>query len=148
MPNPSLRNSVGYQLVQTAKTHRQRLDAVLEEIGLHVGQELVLIELAKSTELGQSELANRLGVEPPTVTKTLRNLEKAGLVERFEDPDDARAQRVVLTDKGDELTDDIESVWGDIETSMLTGFTDEERLLLRRMLLQLRENLDESDGAN
>lgn len=145
MASPPLKNSVGFQLVQTTKIHRQRLGAALEELGLHVGQELVLIELAASGELGQSELVDRLGVEPPTVTKTLRKLEDSGLVERFEDPDDARAQRVDLTPEGDERIDDIEAIWNDVETTMLNGLTDEERLLLRRLLRHLHGNLDELD---
>lgn len=143
MDDPSLERTIGYQLVRAAKAHRQRLGPVLEELGLHVGQELVLVALADSDGLHQSALAERLGVEPPTVTKTLRKLEDSGLVERFDDPDDGRAQRVVLTDRGDDLVEDVVAGWTSVEEPMVAGFTDEERLLLRRMLLSLRENLGE-----
>jgi len=41
---------------------------------------MVLVELWQDDELRGGDLADRLGVEPPTVTKTLRRLECCGLV--------------------------------------------------------------------
>lgn len=144
---PTLDETVGYQLVQAAKSHRQQISADLEDLDLHVGQELALIALSEADGLRQSEVADQLGVEPPTVTKTVRKLEKMGHVERREDPEDARAQQVSLTSQGEDLIEEIELVWTETEEPMLDGFTMEERLLLRRMLLKLQENLSEMNSA-
>ncbi|MER7969832.1 MarR family transcriptional regulator [Streptomyces sp. NPDC005840] len=46
------------------------------------------------------ELANRLGVEPSHVTRTVQQLQKSGYVTRVPDPDDRRAQRIQLTEAG------------------------------------------------
>lgn len=143
MNEASLGETVGYQLVRAAKAHRHHLGSALEDLDLHVGQELTIVVLSETDGLRQSELAERLNVEPPTVTKTVQNLEEAGLVERSPDPDDARAQRVVLTERGDDLIEDITKTWMGVEEPMLDGFTDEERILLRRMLVDIHVNLRE-----
>ncbi|MEC3913044.1 MarR family winged helix-turn-helix transcriptional regulator [Nocardia sp. CDC160] len=46
------------------------------------------------------ELATRLDVEAPHVSRQIQRLEKAGFVERVADPDDRRAQRVRPTASG------------------------------------------------
>lgn len=46
------------------------------------------------------ELAERLGIEAPSVTRTVQQLERAGLVSRHADPDDQRAWRVEATPAG------------------------------------------------
>ena len=70
------------------------------ELGLHGGQDMVLIELWQNDGLRGGDLASRLGVEPPTVTKMLRRLENLGLLERRPDPAAARSFQVYLTGKG------------------------------------------------
>ena len=46
------------------------------------------------------DLADRLGVDAPTVTRRVQQLEGRGLLRRSSDPDDRRAQRVHLTANG------------------------------------------------
>ena len=45
-------------------------------------------------------LAELLGVDAPTVTRKIQQLEREGLVARHADPEDHRATRIALTDKG------------------------------------------------
>lgn len=52
-----------------------------------------------------SEISQRLHVKSPTVTQLINGLEKDGLVKRNTDPDDRRAVSVILTERGEELTD-------------------------------------------
>jgi len=47
-----------------------------------------------------SELAERLGVSKQAITQLVDELEGHGMVERIADPDDARARRVVFTQRG------------------------------------------------
>src|SRR4051794_633360 len=86
--------TTGYLLARACKAHRGNVGTVLSEIGLHAGQEMVLSHLWRKDGLTPSELADRLGVEPPTVTNTLSRMEKAGLLERRRHPQDARCTRV------------------------------------------------------
>ena len=88
-----------------------------------------------------SELAARLHVQPATITKMIQRMEKAGFVERRSDPEDQRVSRVYLTDVGRSIRNEVKRVWRMLEDETLVGFSLEERVLLRRFFLQMRENL-------
>ena len=74
LTNQSIKDSVGYTLAQVCKLHRQRADNLLNSIGLHVGQEMVLTELWRKDGISQTELAEQLSLQPATVTNSLRRL--------------------------------------------------------------------------
>lgn len=60
----------------------------------------VLVPLFEDDGLRMSELASRAHVAKQTMTTMVRLVERAGLVRRRPDPDDARATRVELTARG------------------------------------------------
>jgi MarR family transcriptional regulator, organic hydroperoxide resistance regulator len=133
--------SVGFALALACKAHRSAMDTGLRALDLHVGQEMILMRLWESEGQTQSELAEKLAVEPPTVTRMIQRMEQDKLLIRHPDAEDARIQRVCLTPKGRELRQQVEQVWAKIEADMIQGLTQEERMLLRRLLLQVRQNL-------
>jgi DNA-binding MarR family transcriptional regulator len=133
--------SVNYQLIQVMKEHRQRAEEALSQLGLHVSQELVLFVLWREEGLSQSELAARLRVELPTLTKMVQRIERAGLLMRQADTQDTRVSRVYLTEKGRALYVPALTIWHDLETRTLHGMTEIEQALLRRLLQQMVSNL-------
>ena len=137
----------GYLLARACKAHRGRVGASLAELGLHVGQEMVLSHLWRQDGLTPSELAGRLGVEPPTVTNTLSRMEKAGLLERCQDPGDARCTRVYLTEQGRELREPVERRWEAVQKRAFAGITAEEEALLRDLLVKIHGNLIRGSDA-
>ena len=139
--------TTGYLLARACKAHRGRVGTALGEIGLHVGQEMVLSQLWRQDGLTPSELAGALGVEPPTVTNMLSRMQRAGLLERCRDPEDARCTRVVLTQKGRELRRPVEHRWATVEERTLAGITAEEEALLRRLLARVQSNLTRGSVA-
>ncbi len=136
-----IKEKTGYTLAKVCKAHRANVGALLAEYGLHVGQEMVLSHLWKQDGLAPSELAERLGVEPPTVTNMLSRMEKAGLLERYRDPGDARCTRVYLTEKGRELREQVERRWEAVQERAFAGITTEEEALLRDLLAKIHDNL-------
>ena len=133
--------TAGFVLAKACRAHRAQVGAALAEVGLHVGQEMVLLELWKEDGLKGGELASRLGVEPPTVSRMLGRLEGCGLLERRRDPEDARSFRVCLTDKGRDLQGPVEDLWRRVEDRAFEGMSEEEKLLFRGLLSRVRENL-------
>ena len=107
---------------------------------------MVLAELWAEDGLRGGELAARLGVEPPTVTKMLRRLEGCGLVSRRQDPDDARSFRVYLTDEGRSLEEPVCRLWGEVEERTFAGVSAGERQTLLRLLTKVRANVDPTFG--
>ena len=133
--------TTGYLLARVCKAHRGSVGDALAEVGLHVGQEMVLLHLWQRDGLTPSELAEALGVEPPTVTNMLSRMERAGLLKRCRDPEDARCTRVYLTEQGRELRAPVERCWEAVEEHALSGVTAEEEALLRDLLVRLHDNL-------
>jgi DNA-binding MarR family transcriptional regulator len=133
-----VRETTGFALAKVCKAHRGRVGGMLAEVGLHVGQEMVLIELWQADGLRGGELACRLGVEPPTVTKMLRRLEDLGLLERRPDPADARSFRVYLTERGRALEDPVLRRWEQAEARTFGVLEPSERRELGRLLRKVR----------
>jgi DNA-binding MarR family transcriptional regulator len=142
-----VRESAGFTLARVCRAHRGNVGELLAEVGLHVGQEMVLIELWENDGLRGGELAERLGVEPPTVTRMLRRLEKCGLVERRQDPRDARSFRIYLTEEGRSREEPVARCWEKVEEKTFAGMSVGERRTFHRLLTKVRANLDPSFGA-
>ena len=128
-------------MVRVTKAHRSLVSNALAEMGLHIGQERLLMELWQEDGLTQTELAERLCIEPPTLTKMLSRLEKTELLEKRRDIEDKRICRIFLTDKGSSLQKPITDLWLDLEEIILANLSQEERLLYRRFLIQIFDNL-------
>lgn len=144
-PVQEIEPTVSFPLVMLFKTHRQLAGELLAELGLYPGQELLLMALARQEGVAQVDLGACLGVEPPTVAKSLQRLERAGLIERRPDPRDARILRVFLTDDARALRGRVAAIWQELDDRMLKGVSEVEQAFLRRLLVQLRDNI--SAGA-
>jgi len=128
-------------VLQVHKAHRQRAEAALNKLGMHTGQEMILLQLWIEEGIPQSQLAASMEVEPPTATKMLQRMERAGLIERRPDPEDARVSRVYLTAHGRALEQPVLNVWKQLEAQMVAGLSLTEQTLLHRLLMQVLTNL-------
>jgi DNA-binding MarR family transcriptional regulator len=140
-------SSLGFLLAQVCKLHYARMHALLEELGLYRGQPPVLFALWEQEGATHGELATRLHVKPATITKMIKRMEKAGFVERRSDPEDERVSRVYLTNEGRSIRDRVEHVWRTVDEETFKEFNAEERELLQRFFLQMRENLERVAGG-
>lgn len=136
----SLLDSMSYLLVRVAKAHRGVVAEGLAELGLHTGQELVLVQLWQEDGLRHSELGRRIGVAAPTVTKVLRGMERSELLTRQADSEDGRASRVWLTERGRSLREPVEQLWQAVERRLVRGLDRSERDLVERVLAQMLHN--------
>ena len=135
------KETVGYNLLKLCKGYFNLINARMNRLNLYEGQDHLLRQLWEEDGLPQAELTRRLGVEAASVSKAIERIEKSGFVFRQPDPDDARANRVYLTEAGRALEQPVKEAWLEIEAQVLADMTAEERLLLRRLLLQMRANL-------
>ncbi|MEC4812462.1 MAG: MarR family transcriptional regulator [Scytonema sp. PMC 1069.18] len=142
MPEKSIQETIGYLMVQVCKAHRNQACTILGNLGLYAGQEILLMHLWENDGTIPSELASLMHVEAPTITKMLHRMEKAGLLERRKDELDARICRIYLTDAGRSLREPVTRAWDLLEKQVLANLTIEEQLLFRRLLLQVRDNLN------
>ncbi|MBR6800598.1 MAG: MarR family transcriptional regulator [Eubacteriaceae bacterium] len=115
--------------------------SLLERIDVHPGQVPLLLTVNDESGLSQKELANKLFVSAPTITVSMKRLENAGLIEKRPDEKDARIMRVYITQKGIETAAELHRITETLEEEMFEGFTVEEKIVFRRLLLQIRDNL-------
>ena len=133
-------NSVAHLFIQTAKSVRSDAERELSELGLHVGQNRLLMELYEQNCRRPSDMADRMDVDPSVISKMLGRMENQKLVERQADQDDGRVTRVYLTDKGRALQEPVENFQRRLEERLVEDFSTEEELLFRRMLADIHEN--------
>jgi len=122
--------------------HRARTAALLAPLGLHPGQEALLLELARTGPMIQAQLSEALGVEPPSVTLMTRKLEAAGLIRRRPAPSDKRAGIVELTDSGKALADQVKQLWCALAEETVTGLPAQTVAELPGLLATLTGNVD------
>ncbi|MFF1678084.1 MarR family winged helix-turn-helix transcriptional regulator [Streptomyces sp. NPDC058256] len=91
---------VSYAIITLARVHGGYAGELLRGLGLHVGQELILMQLLERDHQSQSELLKALGMEHSTVSRSLRRMQEAGFVTRKPADRDRRVMIVSLTEKG------------------------------------------------
>ncbi len=101
---------IGLRLTQTARVTAQAFDRVLVEAGGSAPLWQVLLLVRSREWSNQSVMAEAMGVTGATLTHHLAAAEKQGLVRRWREPDNRRAQRVELTDAGVALFDRLREV--------------------------------------
>jgi len=139
--------SLDFLLAQICRLHHARAHTLLEALGLYRGQPPMLHALWEKEGLTHGELATRLHIQPSTVTKMIQRMERAGFVECRPDPDDQRVSRVYLTAAGRAIQAEVKQVWRTMEDETFAAFAPEERTLLRRFLMQMRESLIQVTGG-
>lgn len=103
--------------------HRALADALLAPLGLHTGQEVLLLELDAQGPRTQGQLAISSGCEPPTITGSVRKLETAGLVVRRPSPTDGRVTIVEVSDQGKALLARLKTAWQQLAEHTVAGLT-------------------------
>jgi DNA-binding MarR family transcriptional regulator len=122
--------------------HRARAAALLAPLGLHPGQEALLLELAGTGPMIQAQLSEALGCEPPSVTVMVRKLEAAGHVRRRPTPTDRRASVVELTDRGEELAGRVKQLWCELAEETVAGLPAGTVAELPGVLTAMAANVD------
>lgn len=126
---------------QVIRFHYSRTHMLLEKIGVYPGQPPLIFILGRQDGQSQKELAEKLHIKAATITVMLNRMENAGLIERRSDENDQRVSRVYLTDFGKKLGVEVKESLKVIEAECFQNFSAEEKIILRRLLMQMRDNL-------
>lgn len=121
------RYPVSFAIFALARAHRSLAASLLREIGLHTGQEIMLMQLWERDGQSQQELGAMLGHDHSTVAKSVRRLADAGLVSRARSTTDGRVTVVSLTDAGRALEARVEEIWGELEQVSTAGTTPQQQ---------------------
>ena len=114
-PSTARGGPVSYSIFLLARAHRAYAAALLRRLGLHPGQELLLMQLLDRDDQLQSELLASGGRDHSTVSKSLRRMQDAGLLIRTPSDHDRRALVVSLTEQGRAMRGPLEQMWSALE---------------------------------
>ncbi len=89
----------------------------------------------------QIQLAKAIGIEQPSLVRTLDQLEEKGLISRHTCASDRRAKRIKLTDKAAPIIAGMEEVIAKTRGEILAGISDEEQALLIDLISRLEQNI-------
>ena len=141
MVTDPIQQTILYALVEICKTHRVHVDNLLRAHGVVSGQEMFLLSFWREEGLTHAQLAVEMRVQPASITNSLHRMEKAGLIMRKQDDGDRRIWHVYLTEQGRAVRESLQTVWAEAERETTAGLSLEERLLLRRLLLHVYQNI-------
>ncbi|MFD1746892.1 MarR family winged helix-turn-helix transcriptional regulator [Rhizobium helianthi] len=132
-------------LTSAARSLRTVLSRNLAEAGLYAGQDGVILHLSRGEALTPGQLAQRLGVKAPTMTRTVGRMEAQGFVQRKADGTDGRLIKVHLTPAGLETVARIHAAAAASAEQALEGFSAKEVRTLLKLLKAVDRNLSGMD---
>lgn len=130
--------SVGFLL---AKAYQRACALYKEQFGAYdlTPQQFGLLRfLWEEDGITQVELSNRSQIDRTTIGGLIDRLEHGGLVQRLPHPDDRRAYRICLTDRGRDLQQELIPLGEELHRRILAPLTSDETATLVAILQKLR----------
>jgi MarR family transcriptional regulator for hemolysin len=137
---------LGKRIVFAGKALRARFESALSAAGASLPTFLVLTSAREWPGVSQSELAERVGVEGPTLVRHLDRLCAEGLVTRVRDENDRRVTHIELTEEGVARQAELARVAANLDRQLRRLFTPEDLAVLDRVLIRLSDYTEESNA--
>lgn len=125
------------ELLQSARQWRRLADLVVRPQGVSESTALPLLLIARHADLRHSELADLVGVEAPSLVRTIDQLCASGLVTRDADSTDKRVKRLNLTPKGQALADRLATDLNQLRKAVFDGVDETDLAAARRVLARV-----------
>ena len=95
-----LHSGLGYRLTIAARTNNAGFEATLAAFGLTRQMWCVLVAVGEQQITAPSAIADYIGIIRPAASRTLKQMEKSGLLKRVSGTQDKRTTQVQLTPQG------------------------------------------------
>ncbi|MEO3387269.1 MarR family transcriptional regulator [Mesorhizobium sp. CAU 1741] len=149
-------DTISFLISDVARLLRAEFDRRTSDagMGLTPGEARALVSAARAGAIRQGALADRMGVEPMTLSTYLDRLEARGLVRREADPTDRRAKLVQVTDEAHAVLEAIGRIGTelreDISATLAPQLIEEIRdglKEIRTRLIELRPECSKGSAA-
>jgi MarR family transcriptional regulator, transcriptional regulator for hemolysin len=136
-------NSVGFIVRSTAKVLESAFDQqVRKKADITGAQSRVIAALALVKDgMTQKEIANRIGIEAPTIVPIIDKLEEQGIVIRRPDHNDRRNNLIFLTGELEAKWELIIECALELEKASRRGLSQEELEITKRTLCKIAQNV-------
>lgn len=137
-----MESPLGSDLARLVRVWRALIDHRLKHLDLTQTHWVTLHNIHElPPEQSQIQLARAIGIEQPSLVRTLDQLEEKGLISRHTCASDRRAKRIRLTAKAEPLIGQMEDVIRKTSDEILTGITAQDIKLLTELVKQLEQNI-------
>ena len=99
---------------------------------------LKYIYMHSQFSIRQIDIEKEFSLTNPTVTGILQNLEKKGMIERIQNPEDSRSKLIKATKKAQDIKEDLVHFGEELERYVTQELTQEEKQQLHSLLKKLR----------
>lgn len=123
---------------------RHLLDASCAGIGITGTQASILhfiYKNGKNNDVFQRDIETEFNIRRSSVTSVLHGLEQNGFIRRESVKEDARLNKLVLTDKAIEISEHIKGIRNGINDTLLKQLENEDIAYLDSLLTKMGENL-------
>jgi MarR family transcriptional regulator for hemolysin len=143
-------NSIGFIINRTAKALIHVFDQKLrKEFGITFSQWKIIITLVNNDDgLSQKEIAEKLGLEGPTLIPIIDKLEKDGFVIRKVDNNDRRNNRIFLTEKTISSLDSIINYALKIKEISVRNISEQDISITKDTLEKMWQNIQNEFNLN
>jgi DNA-binding MarR family transcriptional regulator len=140
-PGAAASGPVSNAILRVTRLHIARARQLFRAVGVHPGQELLLMHLWDDGPQRQTDLAATFDTDSASMTRSVQRLERAGFVRRTRDPSDGRATLVSSTPAGTALRTRIEETWAQLERDTTADISASRLRVLLRELADIETNL-------
>jgi MarR family transcriptional regulator for hemolysin len=133
----------------TARAWRLKLDERLKPMGLSQAKWRTLLHLSLAGDaLTQAEIADRLGIEEPSLATLLHRLENEGWIIRRASPHDRRCKMVLLGQRAQRVISQINATAKKLRHELLEDVSPADLRTCMRVLTQIYEKAERKNGAD
>ncbi|MEQ1688833.1 MAG: MarR family transcriptional regulator [Sphingopyxis sp.] len=132
---------IAFIIADAARLFRARFDARIKRLGVTGPQWRVLLIAARFPGITQREAAQRLEVEPITLSRKVDLLEQAGMIERRAVTGDRRARALHITPQATPLMEALRAQAMALIAEALDGFSEAEAAAFSDYAERFRTNL-------
>lgn len=143
-----LDDSMGFLIADTGRAVKRALYVRIARHNIRGGHWYCLRSLYQQDGITQRELSQRLGIKESSTVEMLRAMEAEDLVHRQRDTEDRRKVRVYLTQRALELRPTLMGILMELRQLMVSKMTQSEETLLKLLLRQLRQTLEEDTSRH
>jgi MarR family transcriptional regulator for hemolysin len=142
-------NSIGFVMYSASKMMQKAFDLeLLNKTGINLVKSKVIFALNMQSGPTQRELAEKIGVESPTLVPIIDKMEQDGYVKRKHDSKDRRIKRIYATAKADSMWDSMMECTAQIRKTSTRDISEHEIKFALDVVKKMTENLADYLGES
>ena len=141
-----LEKSIGFKINQTANKLNNKYNQLLQEYDIAPEQRATLEIIKYETDVNQTKIANILGKDKTTISRTLNTLEKKGFITKSQK--DKRTNLIEITLKGENILNNSSTKVNSFRKNLISKLNDDEVVNLILLLEKVAFSVEEKVWRN